>query len=75
MAAPVCKTGCLRREYWKKLENAPLSENKGDFQFYGHRLSSLYRQTRLWEHRLTNHYAHSNFSKYSNSTVITGAIA
>ena len=31
----------LRREYFQKKEDAPLSENKGDFSLYGHRLSSL----------------------------------
>ncbi len=64
---------CLRREYLEKLENAPLSENKGDFQFYGHRLSSLYRKSRLPKFWLTNRYPASNFYKYSNSALTTGA--
>ncbi|MHA1128161.1 MAG: hypothetical protein ACTSRN_04315 [Alphaproteobacteria bacterium] len=39
----------LRREYLRKKEDAPLSENKGDFSLYGHRLSSLYRGLTLGE--------------------------
>ncbi len=66
---------CLRREYFEKLEGAPLSENKGGFQFYGHRLSSLYRTEKLAEVWLIMRYRISNFSKYSNPTLATGASA
>ena len=71
----VLKLLCLRREYFKKLDCAPLSENKGDFQFYGHRLSSLYRVFRVIVSWLINRYLISNFNKYSNPTLSTGATA
>ena len=67
------KLNCLRREYLKKNENAPLSENKGDFTLYGHRLSSLFRKSRLANLWLMNRYSISFFSKYSNPTPATGS--
>ena len=46
-----------------------LTDNRGDFPFGGHRLSSLYRNTKVAPSELTNRYF-SAFSslKYSNST-------
>ena len=46
-----------------------LTDNRGDFPFGGHRLSSLYRILNSAASTLTNHYF-SAFSslKYSNST-------
>ncbi len=64
---------CLRREYFQKTEDAPLSENKGDFTLHGHRLSSLYRETRILMLWLTNRYLISVFHKYSNPNLATGA--
>ncbi len=64
---------CLRREYFQKTEDAPLSENKGDFTLHGHRLSSLYRETSILKSWLINRYLISFFSKYSNSALTTGA--
>lgn len=64
---------CLRREYLQKTEDAPLSENKGDFTLHGHRLSSLYRDSRLRVVWLINSYLISVFPKYSNSKTSTGA--
>ncbi len=65
---------CLRREYFQKTEeDAPLSENKGDFTLHGHRLSSLYRETSILMLRLTNRYLISFFSKYSKPALATGA--
>lgn len=64
---------CLRREYFQKTEDAPLSENKGDFTLHGHRLSSLYRETSILKSWLINRYLISFFSKYSNPTLTTGA--
>ncbi len=64
---------CLRREYFQKNEDAPLSENKGDFTLRGHRHSCLYRKTRLAMVWLIKRYQTSNFSKYSNPTLATGA--
>ena len=69
------KLKCLRREYFQKTEDAPLSENKGDFTLHGHRLSSLYRETSLQMLWLTNRYLISFFSKYSNPALATGADA
>ncbi|MGE4611419.1 MAG: hypothetical protein AAED33_08505 [Paracoccaceae bacterium] len=44
-------TECLRREYFSKQEKSAPSprglQDKGDFFFDGHRLSSLYRRTTL----------------------------
>ncbi len=46
-----------------------LTDNRGDFQFGGHRLSSLYRKTETAALSLTNCYFSASFSfKYSNST-------
>jgi len=64
---------CLRREYFQKTEDAPLSENKGDFTLHGHRLSSLYRKTSIPKSWLTNRYLISVFHKYSNPNLTTGA--
>lgn len=72
MAAPVDSSGCLRREYLEKTEDAPLSENKGDFTLYGHRLSSLFRiliLPRIW---LMKRYPISFFQKYSKPILSTG---
>mgnify|MGYP001167338215 CR=1 FL=1 len=44
----------LQREYFLKKEDAPLSENKGDFSPYGHRLSSLFHLLSLGVIWLTN---------------------
>ena len=64
---------CLRREYFQKTEDAPLPASKGDFTLHGHRLSSLYRISKLPMFWLTNSYLISFFSKYSNPTLATGA--
>ena len=65
---------CLRREYFQKTEeDAPLSENKGDFTLHGHRHSCLYRETSIPKPWLTNRYLTSFFSKYSNPKLATGA--
>jgi hypothetical protein len=46
-----------------------LTNNRGDFPFGGHRLSSLYRKTNRAASALTNRYFSASFSlKYSNST-------
>ena len=46
-----------------------LTDNRGDFPFGGHRLSSLYRKTEGVASSLTNRYFSASFSlKYSNST-------
>jgi len=73
MVVPAEKSGCLRREYLKKNEDAPLSENKGDFTLYGHRLSSLFRKTMVFGFWLMNRYPASFFQKYSNPSLSTGA--
>ena len=64
----------------QSLENAPrlpsafatdwlFIDNRGDFPFGGHRLSSLYRNTKVAPSELTNRYFSASFSlKYSNST-------
>ena len=45
------------------------TDNRGDFPFGGHRLSSLYRKTETAASALTNRYFSASFSlKYSNST-------
>ena len=45
------------------------TDNRGDFPFGGHRLSSLYRKTDYAASSLTNRYFSASFSlKYSNST-------
>jgi len=64
---------CLRREYFQKIEDAPLPASKGDFTLHGHRLSSLYRNCSIPKSWLTNRYLISFFSKYSNPTLATGA--
>ena len=64
---------CLRREYFQKNEDAPLSENKGDFTLHGHRHSCLFRETSIPKLWLTNRYLTSFFHKYSNPTRTTGA--
>jgi len=64
---------CLRREYFQKTEDAPLSENKGDFTLHGHRLSSLYRKDSIPMPWLTNRYLISFFSKYSKPALTPGA--
>ena len=64
---------CLRREYFQKTEDAPLSENKGDFTLHGHRHSCLYRETSIPKSWLTNRYLISFFFKYSNPALSTGA--
>jgi len=66
---------CLRREYFQKIEDAPLPENKGDFTLHGHRLSSLYRKTSMPMLWLINRYLNSVFHKYSNPNLATGADA
>jgi len=73
--ARVDKSGCLRREYLQKNEDAPLSENKGAFTLCGHRLSSLFRKTIVFEFWLTKRYWSSFFQKYSNPSLSTGASA
>lgn len=46
-----------------------LTDNRGDFPFGGHRLSSLYRKTKTAAPALTKRYFSASFSlKYSNST-------
>ena len=46
-----------------------LTDNRGDFPFGGHRLSSLYRTFNSASSPLTNRYFSASFSlKYSNST-------
>jgi hypothetical protein len=45
------------------------TNNRGDFPFGGHRLSSLYRRIEAAASTLTNRYFSASFSsKYSNST-------
>ena len=45
-----------------------LTDNRGDFPFGGHRLSSLYRKIDVQVLKLTNRYFAASFSlKYSNS--------
>ena len=52
-----------------------LTDNRGDFPFGGHRLSSLYRTLHSAESLLTNRYFSASFSlKYSNSA-FTGVTA
>ena len=44
------------------------TDNRGDFPFGGHRLSSLYRNTKVAPSELTNRYFSASFSlKYSNA--------
>lgn len=46
-----------------------LTNNRGDFPFGGHRLSSLYRKIETVAASLTDRYFSASFSlKYSNST-------
>ncbi len=63
----------LRREYFQKKENAPLRrgyQSKGDFSLYGHRLSSLYRETNNIAPWLTKRLQTGfSFSKILKSTV------
>ena len=52
-----------------------LTDNRGDFPFGGHRLSSLYRRTETAASTLTKRYFSASFSlKYSNSA-FTGVTA
>lgn len=45
-----------------------LTDNRGDFPFGGHRLSSLYRRTETAASTFTKRYFSASFSlKYSNS--------
>jgi hypothetical protein len=65
---------CLRREYFSRVETgAPLQLNRGGFFSDGHRLSSLYRRTRIQMLRLINRYSTSFLFKYSNPTLSKGA--